>query len=98
MNKNKISVTSLLKLMSAYSLLLGIIGAILIFGFVLSKQQTRPSPTPTPTIAPSISLTQTPKTENKFCGGIAAIKCPDGYSCKLDGNYPDAGGTCVKKP
>ena len=30
-----------------------------------------------------------------FCGGIAGISCPSGYTCKLDGNYPDAGGTCV---
>jgi hypothetical protein len=32
----------------------------------------------------------------KFCGGIAAFPCPVGYSCKLDGNFPDAGGHCVK--
>ena len=34
----------------------------------------------------------------KFCGGIAAgrFPCDAGYSCKLDGNYPDAGGHCVK--
>lgn len=33
----------------------------------------------------------------KFCGGIAAgqFQCAKGYSCKLDGNYPDAGGHCV---
>jgi len=30
----------------------------------------------------------------KFCGGIAGIACPSGFSCKLDGTYPDAGGTC----
>ncbi len=38
--------------------------------------------------------------EGKFCGGIAANlpenQCPPGYTCKLDGNYPDAGGKCVK--
>ncbi|MDP2598959.1 MAG: hypothetical protein Q8P49_03960, partial [Candidatus Liptonbacteria bacterium] len=36
--------------------------------------------------------------EGKFCGGIApgAFPCPDGYVCKLDGAYPDAGGHCVK--
>ena len=37
----------------------------------------------------------------KFCGGIAANlpenQCPVGYVCKLDGNYPDASGKCVKK-
>lgn len=31
---------------------------------------------------------------NKMCGGIANIKCPDGYKCVLDGNYPDASGKC----
>lgn len=34
--------------------------------------------------------------EGKFCGGIAGISCPEGYSCKLDGKYPDAGGKCAK--
>lgn len=43
-----------------------------------------------PTMAPSPTGSQ-----GKFCGGIAGIRCPDGYSCKLDGGYPDAGGTCV---
>lgn len=37
----------------------------------------------------------------QFCGGIANIKCQESYFCKLggkfDGNYPDAGGRCVKK-
>lgn len=36
-------------------------------------------------------------TEEKFCGGIAGIICPNGYFCKYDGKYPDAGGKCVKK-
>ncbi len=30
-----------------------------------------------------------------ICGGIANIQCPAGYTCRLDGNYPDAGGVCV---
>ena len=38
--------------------------------------------------------------EGKFCGGIAANlpenQCPEGFSCKLDGKYPNAGGVCVK--
>jgi hypothetical protein len=35
----------------------------------------------------------------KFCGGIAAgaFPCASGYSCHLDGSYPDAGGHCVKQ-
>lgn len=36
-----------------------------------------------------------------FCGGFAAnlpeYQCPSGYKCQLDGNYPDAGGKCVKQ-
>ncbi len=35
--------------------------------------------------------------QGKFCGGIAGIACPTDYNCSLDGNYPDAGGKCVKK-
>lgn len=31
----------------------------------------------------------------EFCGGIAALPCEEGLTCKLDGDYPDAGGTCV---
>lgn len=34
--------------------------------------------------------------EGKFCGGIAGIQCPEGFTCVLDGNYPDAGGKCTK--
>src|SRR3989344_676485 len=34
--------------------------------------------------------------EEQFCGGIAGIQCPSGYSCQLDGEYPDAGGKCIK--
>lgn len=42
-----------------------------------------------------------PSPEGLFCGGIAGNlpknQCPSGYTCKLDGNYPDAGGTCAKQ-
>lgn len=33
--------------------------------------------------------------EGEFCGGIAGIMCCEG-SCQYDGDYPDAGGICVK--
>jgi len=33
--------------------------------------------------------------EGMFCGGIAAFQCPYAFDCKLDGDYPDAGGKCV---
>lgn len=32
---------------------------------------------------------------NLVCGGIAGTQCPQGYTCRRDGNYPDAGGTCI---
>lgn len=38
-----------------------------------------------------------PPAEGKFCGGIANIQCATGYTCKLEGSYPDAGGKCVKE-
>jgi hypothetical protein len=37
-------------------------------------------------------------TTGDFCGGIAAIACPSGYQCALDGTYPDAGGHCEECP
>lgn len=33
----------------------------------------------------------------QFCGGIMGKACPQGYTCKYDGNYPDAGGKCIKE-
>lgn len=29
-----------------------------------------------------------------MCGGIAGFNCPEGEWCDLEGNYPDASGTC----
>src|SRR3989344_977026 len=40
----------------------------------------------------SLQFRKTANPEAKFCGGIANIPCPDGYTCKSDGSYPDAGG------
>jgi hypothetical protein len=41
-------------------------------------------------------ITKVPKESlSQFCGGIAGLTCPDGYTCKLDGDYPDAGGSCA---
>lgn len=53
------------------------------------------SSTPITTTTPS----STPgRGAGAFCGGIAAgaFPCDPGYSCRLDGTYPDAGGHCVK--
>ena len=46
---------------------------------------------------PNCEFTACPQesAEGKFCGGIAAFPCPRGYECRLDGDYPDAGGKCV---
>lgn len=52
-------------------------------------------PTPTP-VETTSSPTSVPVVEEQFCGGFAGKLCPSGYTCKLDGNYPDAGGKCVK--
>lgn len=30
----------------------------------------------------------------QFCGGIGGLPCPDGFVCVLEGDYPDAGGSC----
>lgn len=35
--------------------------------------------------------------ESEFCGGITGKLCATGYGCRLDGNYPDAGGKCIKE-
>ncbi|MBI5448955.1 hypothetical protein HY948_01410 [Candidatus Gottesmanbacteria bacterium] len=44
-------------------------------------------------------LDQNTNPEGKFCGGIAANlpqnQCPEGYTCKMKDNYPDASGVCV---
>ncbi len=32
--------------------------------------------------------------DGDFCGGIAGFQCQEGLTCVLDGDYPDAGGTC----
>lgn len=54
-----------------------------------SKINTKPTPVSTPTTAPTPT-----EVEGRFCGGIAGLACPSGFSCKLDGSYPDAGGKC----
>jgi len=34
----------------------------------------------------------------KDCGGFAGLACPNGFSCKVTGAYPDALGRCVFNP
>lgn len=51
-----------------------------------------PSPTATATSYP----TPTPAAECQMCGGIAGILCGSGLTCRPNGFYPDASGTCVK--
>jgi len=42
-----------------------------------------------------------PGSPGLICGGIAGLKCPDGYICSYGGNikmdYPDQSGICVSK-
>lgn len=47
-------------------------------------------------ILSTFEFTEIDETLGKFCGGIAGVQCPEGYACELEGNYPDAGGTCQK--
>lgn len=35
--------------------------------------------------------------EGEFCGGIAGFQCDTGLTCNYEGDYPDAGGTCVQE-
>lgn len=49
-----------------------------------------------PSIVENVTPTPTTIEEAKFCGGIAKIECEEGYECKTDGSYPNAGGTCIK--
>lgn len=48
------------------------------------------------TIKFSDPVSPAPSITPDFCGGIAGILCPVGFTCRMDGNYPDAGGTCIK--
>ncbi|MDH4330439.1 MAG: hypothetical protein OEV93_02710 [Candidatus Moranbacteria bacterium] len=32
-----------------------------------------------------------------MCGGIQGLMCPEGQTCKMEGNYPDASGVCVQE-
>lgn len=48
------------------------------------------------TVASTVILTGLPANQKIFCGGIAGRPCPAGYTCQLDGKYPDAGGNCVR--
>lgn len=68
----------------------------------VATQATTPTQVFSPELTAEQDATLNPTTdqsnaEGKFCGGFAGIVCPDGYSCKYDGKYPDAGGVCTKK-
>lgn len=86
-------------LIAAIGSMILILFFVMVYGTYKMKEQaplpTFPSPTPTITID---NTTPNPTAvEGEFYGGIAGIPCSDGYSCRLEGNYPDAGGVCVKE-
>jgi hypothetical protein len=31
----------------------------------------------------------------QMCGGFAGLSCSTGYTCKYEGNFPDASGKCI---
>lgn len=63
------------------------------------EETTFPSVSPDETIAGSPQATSSGgiglAAEGEFCGGIAGISCEEGLVCQYEGDYPDAGGTCV---
>lgn len=69
-------------------------------GFALATLAACNPQTPTGENGSSASSTSNERPlalEGEFCGGIAAFQCAPGLTCKYDGTYPDAGGTCVKE-
>jgi len=76
-------------------IIIGILIVIGLFGNICLLLKSPKSP------ITQITPTPTKGIEGRFCGGIAANlpenQCPTGYDCQLDGNYPDAGGICVKR-
>ncbi len=65
---------------------------------ITPKLSCRPRPACLDNV-PRCMIPETPDmcpSEKKICGGIAGLQCPNGYQCKLDSNYPDASGLCVK--
>ncbi len=54
-------------------------------------------PTPSPLVSPSPVQQISPTEAPTMCGGIAGVKCPDGYVCQMTAMYPDASGTCTKE-
>ncbi len=81
---------------SAVRVFIGVSIVVLLFlliGLRMNQQLYGFKPVPLKSVIP----TQTPVyQEDVFCGGIAGMPCPSGFICELDGNYPDAGGWCVR--
>ena len=75
-------------------ILIGIIVLINLVGFGLTKliKPKNNSQNPTPYESPT---NYSPENESSICGGIAGKTCQEGYTCILEGNYPDASGTCI---
>jgi hypothetical protein len=62
--------------------------------FSFTPMPALPTPQPSSSVTPPNMSEK--NAEGKMCGGIAAISCPVGYECQLEGKYPDAGGKCTK--
>lgn len=87
MQKRKANITDVMLLMRALAVFTGLAACIFLFFFLFPQKNIKP--------LPPISISPSPSPA--FCGGIAGIQCPTGYTCKLDGQYPDAGGLCIKQ-
>ncbi len=69
---------------------------ICVFGMFLVACGGTETPPTQPNGMDIQSTTVETKGLGEMCGGIAAIRCQSGLSCKLDGQHPDAGGVCVE--
>lgn len=80
---------------------LGISTAVLAYQNIQLKQQvdsfSHIKPTPSPILSPTPAQQVSPTDVPIMCGGIAGIKCPDGYVCQMTAKYPDASGTCTNE-
>jgi len=77
--------SSVIQIVATILLMLFLFGSSALIAYQSGKQKNQ------------IPETNQKASEEKFCGGIAGVVCPEGYTCKLDGKYPDASGVCIKK-
>lgn len=83
-------------------LLLVVLSGVFLLQREIESLSKEADASPLPTIAEQQKPIMTPAQaspsatkEGQFCGGVAAVQCGEGFTCQLDGTYPDAGGKCI---